>query len=145
MRRREPVVVDAGAVRIRLAGPDDSAVISHLWEFSVRPGTPSKPGVCFVARDERAGEILGAAEYVRTFPPEDGIWAVVVAPHARRQGVGTRLLRALAEAALRDGIRNLGAFVDYDDVATWRLLSAVGIPVRVYQLGDTAYVEMDLV
>ncbi|MDE3076412.1 MAG: GNAT family N-acetyltransferase [Chloroflexota bacterium] len=144
MPRRERVV-RGGALRIQLAGPGDLTAIDQLWESVARPGTPGKPGTCFVAREERSGEILGTAEYVRTFPPEDGLWAVVVAPRARRRGVGTRLLRALVDAALHDGIRNLGAYIGCDDEPSWRLLSAIGIPVRVYRLRKAAYVEMDLV
>ncbi len=133
------------AVTIEPAGPHDFSV-DLLWESAaLRPGTPDKPGTCLVARDRRSGQIVGAAEYVRTFPPEDGMWAVTVAPHARRQGVGTRLLRALADAALRDGIRSLAAFVDVNAEATWRLLGAVGIPVRIYWLRKSALVELDLV
>src|SRR5579862_8494017 len=94
-------LIATSAVAIERARPSDADMIAELWEAEgSRPGTLEKPGICFVARDQRSGEILGVGEYVRTFPPEDGIWGVVVAAHARRQGLATRLLRVLADAAL---------------------------------------------
>ena len=89
--------------------------------------------------------MLGIAQYFRTFPPEDACGAVLVVPEAVYAGVGERLLRAMAEQALSDGIRGLGMLVGRHDSATLDLLRHTGMPVRISPLNDGLDVEMDLV
>ena len=128
------------------ATPQDHDEVEALWgTFPSRPDRGLRGHGCLVARSDDSGVILGAAEYTRTFPPEDGVMSVMVATSARRQGIGTGLLRTLAMAALRNGIRNLGTFLRWDDEASWHLLAAAGIPVRVYKVRGGAFIELDLV
>lgn len=78
------------------------------------PTGPGDPGVVplFVAKDERSGEILGAAGG-SSVPSPLGLHDLrgsihVTAPH-RRRGVGTALLDSLADFARRHGIPFLSA------------------------------------
>jgi GNAT superfamily N-acetyltransferase len=132
--------------RVEPATPEDQDAVDELWgTWSSRPEPSSRRRGCLVARSEVSGTILGVAEYTRTFPPEDGVVSVMVASPERHHGIGTALLRALAIAAMRNGIRNLSVFLHFDDEPGWRLLAAVGIPVRVYKVPGGTFVEMDLV
>ena len=132
--------------RVEPAIPEDRDGVDELWgTWSSRPEPGSRGHGCLLARTDGSSAILGVAEYTRTFPPEDGVMSVMVASSARRQGIGTSLLRTLAMAALRNGIRNLGTFLRLDDEASWHLLAAAGIPLRVYKVSGGAFIEMDLV
>jgi GNAT superfamily N-acetyltransferase len=132
--------------RVEPATPEDQDAVDELWgTWPSRPEPSSRRRGCLVARGEESGTILGVAEYTRTFPPEDGVMSVMVAGSARHHGIGSALLRALAMAAMRNGIRNLGVFLRFGDEPGWRLLAAVGIPVRVYAVRGGAFIEMDLI
>jgi hypothetical protein len=118
----------------------------QLWNDLHGPScAATRPGQCLVARNETSGRLLGIARYYRTFPPEDGCGAVLVAPEADKTRVGEQLLRSMAGQALRDGIRTLGTLVGRHDTTTMELLRRAAMPVNVSPMSKELYVEMDLV
>ncbi len=136
---------DHGKVRIERALPEDGEAADALWDVTAaRVVLQEAPATRLVARDAATGRLLGVAEYFRTFPPEDVLFAVAVVPAQRRRGIGTALLRTLARVALRDGRRNLCTFIADEDIPSWQLIRAAGIPVRIYDVDDGYYVELDL-
>ena len=75
----------------------------------------------------RAGELVGEGRYVRL--PRDATTAepaIVVAEHARRQGVGRSLLHALARSAGHQGIDQLIYTVQADNEPAMALFGARG-------------------
>lgn len=81
--------------------PDDPTSLEEIrWSDATYPGT-----VRFIA--ERAGTTVGVATVGRIFiyPPEHlDLWAqIVVAPEARRSGIGTALLQAVSTRAHEAG------------------------------------------
>lgn len=68
------------------------------------------------------GEIIGVARYVRRPGLETAEVAVVVADDWQRQGLGTRMLGALAELAAPAGIRTFTLSMQADNRAALRLL-----------------------
>lgn len=137
--------VERGTFLIGRAKPEDERAIKALWK-STRLAPPREaPTMRLVARDAETQRLLGVADYFRTFPPEDVLFVVAVVPAERGRGVGTALLRMLARNALRNGRRNLCAFIGHDDLASWRLLRSAGIPLRIYDVEGGCYVELDLV
>lgn len=69
------------------------------------------------------GDIVGVARYARCRQrPEQADLAVVVADAWQGQGIGTRLLRALADAATRAGVEQFSVVMLADNRAAKRLL-----------------------
>lgn len=101
-------------VGLRPAGLEDVESVAALEQEAMGADAWSAPGV----RDELAGP--GRRAVVAT---DDGVllgyavtWTVgdvadlqrvVVAPHARRRGLGSRLVRGLLDQAARDGVRRV--------------------------------------
>ncbi|MHB8620509.1 MAG: GNAT family N-acetyltransferase [Chloroflexota bacterium] len=100
------------------------------------------PAVCLVARGRDGGRMLGMAQYFRTFPPEDGCGAVVIAPEARHSGVGDALLHRMIDHAVHNGIRTLDTVVESDDLTTMELLRVAKLPVTVTRMNGRLYVEI---
>ena len=103
------------------------------------------PVVQLAAREPDSGRLIGVAECFRTFPPQDALASVYVAPEARGQGIGTALLRTLTAVARRRGKRNLSMFLADDQLAAWGLLRSAGALVRAHEVEGGLYVEVDLV
>src|SRR3989442_3606279 len=57
------------------------------------------------------GEVVGVAQYVRLAGSREADMAIVVADEWQRQGIGTRLVAALAERARPEGITPVGVNV----------------------------------
>jgi RimJ/RimL family protein N-acetyltransferase len=68
------------------------------------------------------GEIVGVARYARRPPADTADIAVVVADAWQRQGIATRLLRALADHAEGVGIRRFALTVQADNRGALALL-----------------------
>ncbi len=86
---------------VRASNPDEPTSIAEMrWSDEVYPGIAR-----FLAED--AGRTVGAATVGRIFmyPPEfPALWGTVdVLPDARRQGIGTALLRAISSFARSAG------------------------------------------
>jgi RimJ/RimL family protein N-acetyltransferase len=95
-----------------------------------------------VAIDPRGGEGVGVARYVRDPErPDTAEVAVAVADDWQGQGVGTDLLRRLADRARDEGIARFTALVLADNTAVRHLLGDLG-EVRVV---DEAQGAMELV
>lgn len=136
----------AGRYSMTHARPEDASAVEAFWRsFPEEYALGCRPTVRLVARDGASGAIVGVAEYGRTFPPEDALACVAVAPEVRSRRLGASLLRSLAEAARANGIRNLGMFLRKDDLIAWRLMVSCGVPLRLYEAGKRLYVELDLV
>ncbi len=71
------------------------------------------------------GEIIGVAEYARVAGCRRADLAVVVADAWQRQGLGTRLVAALAERARAEGITAFAVDVQGDTFASLRLLRRI--------------------
>jgi GNAT superfamily N-acetyltransferase len=80
-----------------------------------------------VATDPLSGEGVGVARYVRSKDdPTVAEVAVAVIDDRQRQGVGTRLLSALAERARTEGIASFTALVLADNELMLNLLDELG-------------------
>lgn len=81
-----------------------------------------------VAQDASTGEGLGVARYVRTQggPPDEAEAAVTVVDDWHGRGLGSVLLRALADRARDEGIATFTALVQGDNPRAIRALSALG-------------------
>jgi GNAT superfamily N-acetyltransferase len=138
--------IDPEKLLIERALPEDGEAAEALWEITGARALPKDaPAARLVARDAATRRFLGVADYFRTFPPEDVLGAIAVIPTERRRGVGIALLQMLARVALRDGRRNLCAFIADDDLPSRQLVRSAGIPVRVYDVEGGFYIELDLV
>jgi len=73
------------------------------------------------ARDEACAAALGVASEDRL-----GIYAMFSLPHRRRQGAGRGLLRALAQSAQAEGMRELYLLVETDNTAARSLYQRAG-------------------
>lgn len=67
------------------------------------------------------GELVGLAQYSRRVGSEEADVAVVVADGWQRQGIGTRLVAALADQALTRGITRFAVSLQGDNPAAIRL------------------------
>ncbi len=116
---------------------------AQLWQRLHGPScVATHPAVCVIARGKDNGQMLGVAQYSRTFPPEDGCGAVVLVPEARHSGVGDALLMRMVDHAIHSGIRVLGTVVGGEDVTTMELLRAANLPIVVTRMDNRLYVEI---
>ncbi len=117
---------------------------AQLWQRLHGPScAATRPAVCLVARRRDNGQMLGVAQYFRTFPPEEGCGAVVIVPEARHSGVGDALLARMVDHAVHSGIRVLGTVAGDDDLTTMELLRAANLPIVVSRMDNRLYVEID--
>jgi len=82
------------------------------------------------------GEVVGLAQYSRGPGSSVADLAIVVADGWQRQGLGTRLVAALAERAAAEGIDSFAVDIQGDNYGALRLLKRVAPSVRlVYSSG----------
>jgi GNAT superfamily N-acetyltransferase len=82
--------------------------------------------IALVAVTVATGHLVAVARCVRL--PDDPVtaeWAIVVADHLHRKGLGTHLVRALAEVAMTQGIHRFTGTVAGENRAVLRLLGHV--------------------
>lgn len=77
------------------------------------------------------GEVVGVAQYSRAPGSRHAELAVVVADEWQRQGLGTRLVAALAERALAEGIDAFAVDIQGDNFGALRLFKRVAPRVRL--------------
>jgi RimJ/RimL family protein N-acetyltransferase len=81
-------------------------------------------------------EIVGVAQYSRLPGASQADLAIVVADGWQRQGLGTRLITALADRAVSKGINAFAVAIQGDNVAAVRLLRRFASGARlVYSAG----------
>jgi RimJ/RimL family protein N-acetyltransferase len=77
------------------------------------------------------GELVGVAQYSRRPGATSAGLAIVVADAWQRQGLGTRLVAALADRAAAEGIERFDVDVQGDNYAVHRLLRRVAPGLRL--------------
>jgi len=77
------------------------------------------------------GELVGVAQYSRRAGSVHADLAIVVADAWQRQGLGTRLVAALAERAKAEGITGFSVDVQGDNFGVLKLLKRVAPGIRL--------------
>lgn len=77
------------------------------------------------------GEIVGVAQYSRLPGASQADLAIVVADGWQRQGVGTRLVTALADRAVAKGIGAFGVAIQSDNVGAMNLWRRIAPDARL--------------
>ena len=77
------------------------------------------------------GELVGIAQYARLPGSHEADLAVVVADGWQRQGLGTRLIAALADRAVAQGVEAFAVDIQGDNYGALRLLRRVNPQVRL--------------
>jgi GNAT superfamily N-acetyltransferase len=77
------------------------------------------------------GEVVGLAEYARAPSSLVADLAIVVADAWQRQGLGTRLIAALAERAAEEGLEGFAVDIQGDNFGALRLFKRVAPGVRM--------------
>jgi len=77
------------------------------------------------------GEVVGLAEYARAPGSPVADLAIVVADAWQRQGLGTRLIAALAERAAEEGLEGFAVDIQGDNFGALRLFKRVAPGVRM--------------
>jgi ribosomal protein S18 acetylase RimI-like enzyme len=117
-------------VDVRLLGPGDEAIVEQLATREPHTALLQDPRTIFlVAFDDGApvGFVLAYA-----LPRRHGlnvtlcVYEVEVNAACRRQGIGARLLRELAQIARQRGIEEGFVLTDADNVAGMRLYESAG-------------------
>ncbi|HEV2414318.1 MAG TPA: GNAT family N-acetyltransferase [Candidatus Dormibacteraeota bacterium] len=82
------------------------------------------------------GEIVGVAHYSRLPGASQAELAIIVADSWQRQGLGTRLITALTDRAVRNGIDTFAVAIQGDNFGGQRLLTRLAPGARlVYSAG----------
>lgn len=81
------------------------------------------------------GEVIGVAQYARSGGSRLADLAIVIADGWQRQGLGTRLLTALSERAVAEGIDGFAVDIQGDNYAALKLFKRVAPGVRLTFLG----------
>ena len=77
------------------------------------------------------GEVIGMAQYARLAGADEADLAIAVADGWQRQGIGTRLVAALAERARAEGIAAFAVDVQGDNFGALKLLRRVAPDIRL--------------
>jgi len=77
------------------------------------------------------GEVVGLAQYSRPIGSREADMAIVVADAWQQQGLGTRLVTALADRAAAEGITAFAVSVQGDNPAAIRLLKRLAPGTRL--------------
>jgi GNAT superfamily N-acetyltransferase len=77
------------------------------------------------------GEIVGVAQYARLPGANQANMAIVVADGWQRQGLGTRLIAALAERAVDEGIDSFTVDIQGDNFGALRLFKRAAPGARI--------------
>jgi L-amino acid N-acyltransferase YncA len=91
-----------------------------------------------------SGKLLGVANYIVGATPDEAEVAVVVAHTEHMRGVGTVLLRRLAEVAKMNGLRRLVAEVLAANHPMLHVMSDAGWPCARQMDGSEVHVVVDL-
>ena len=143
----EETLRDGRVVALRPLRGDDAAEVEALWRRLDAPSRrlftdlahlpPDRPGDVAVPRPghtagivavpaDLPGRVVGVARYERTAADTAGALVFVDASW-RRAGLGTVLLRRLAEATRHAGVRRLAGDVPRSDMAMLGLLTELGL------------------
>jgi GNAT superfamily N-acetyltransferase len=107
--------------------------VNHIALVATQPSLPGEPIVA-VARCIRLPD-----------SPDSGEMAIVVADSLQGKGVGTRLVKRLAELAVAHGITRFRAVMLSENLAIARLLSSLAAgPVNRTYHGETTELELEL-
>jgi len=104
--------------------------VARIEQFTasvLRADGVERAGVAAVAD----GEVIGVAQYVRAPGAPTADLAIMVADDWQRQGLGTRMVAALADRAAADGIQGFSVDVQGDNHGALRLLQRVAPGVRL--------------
>jgi len=77
------------------------------------------------------GQLVGIAQYVRRPGDSQAQLAIVIVDDWQRQGLGTRMVAALAHRALEEGIDSFAVDIQGDNYAALRLFKRVAPGVRL--------------
>jgi acetate---CoA ligase (ADP-forming) len=141
----EETLRDGRVVTVRPLRADDAARVEAMWRRLDAPARhrftdlahlpPERAGDAALPRPGHAagivattpaGSVAGVARYERTAGNTAG-FLVFVDASWRRAGLGTVLLRRLAEAARHAGVRRMAGDLPEGDVAMRRLLAELGL------------------
>ncbi|HUO36976.1 MAG TPA: GNAT family N-acetyltransferase [Mycobacterium sp.] len=166
-QRQDPVqkakLLDGGLVTLRrLRRSDTDAVIAlhtqltdrerYFRFFATHPAHMETFAAKLVQRTAKQyavgafqnGQLIGVASYVASDDPGEAEMAVAVAHRDHLRGVATVLLRNLAEAARRRGIRYFTAYVLAENTLMLKVLRDIGWPsTKTYQ-GPILQIRLDL-
>jgi len=152
-RQRGPVLYDGTNVAIRQVQPKDAALLAggfarlspesrHSRFLAIKAELNPAELDYFTEVDHHHHEALGAlsrldgrglgiARYIRDPErPEVAEIAITIVDDWQGRGLGTELLRRLADRAYEEGITHFTALVASDNLAVVRLLKRIGVDVR---------------
>jgi ribosomal protein S18 acetylase RimI-like enzyme len=134
-------------VAVRVLGPDDAAILGSVapdvFDHEIHPRWSAEFLLdprhhLAVAIDD--GQVVGFASAVHYVhpdkPPELWINEVGVSPAHRKQGIASRVLRALFDVGRALGCREAWVLTDRSNAAATRLYASVG---GTEPLGDVVY------
>jgi GNAT superfamily N-acetyltransferase len=81
------------------------------------------------------GRLVGIAQYVRRPPDTQAQLAVVVVDEWQRQGLGTRMVAALAQRAIEEGIDSFSVDIQGDNYGALKLFKRVAPGARLSYSG----------
>jgi RimJ/RimL family protein N-acetyltransferase len=128
---------DAGLLDILLERLSPTSVYRRFFSPVVR-ADQFKASLRTTERWERdsiaaveGGEVVGLAQYSRRVGSREADMAIVVADAWQQQGLGTRLVAALADRAAAEGITAFAISIQGENHAAIRLLSRVAPGTRL--------------
>ncbi len=110
---------------VPLPDPPREEILRHLGETLM---VDAGKGAALIALDGE--EIVGSAHFVRVPGSDRAEAAVVVRDDRQGEGIGTHLLRRLADLAREQGIRVLYAYVQPDNERVLRLVRKARYPLQ---------------
>ncbi len=140
------------AMEIRLLGPGDKAILTNaapnVFDNAIQPSLLSeflsdpRHHVVVALEDQKVIGFASAVDYVHPDKPRE-LWVneIGVTPSHRRNGVATRMLRALLDAGRALGCRQAWVLTDASNAPAMRLYSGAG---GVQAPDQTVMFEFDL-
>ena len=129
-------------VRLRFFGPMKELSDAQARRFAEVDGVDRFALVALDPEDE--GEIVAVVRYEREGDSDAAEYAALVEDRLQGRGLGLSLTRSLIEAARKNGIGSLNAYVLPENEAMLGLLRNLDLPERVRWEEGVKLVEVDL-
>ena len=154
---------DASEVTVRPIGPEDEPLIKdfhrHLSEqtiyfryfrvidYTQRVAHERLTKICFIDYDREIAivaerkrpdgerEILAVGRLAKSLDQEEGEFAVIVADHAQRLGLGTIILRRIVEMAKAEKLKRVTGNILAENVGMLKISERLGFQIKV-EMGE---------
>lgn len=131
----------------RFQTPVENPSPSRVWQTAKQIAAIPEPTqfgwIAFANMPDNGTVPIGVARYVQAAPGTVEV-AISIRDDMQNQGIGSRLLAFLIEAAQSHGIHTMTASIQNANMPMWRLLEKTGYPLKRKIEGSSSEIWLDI-